>query len=542
MIDSKTFQRYAADPSAFRADLIVDADGVARRFGDVMDPWQRDDFAALDPGLMRCNGRSDSTDAPMRAYLERPRGHSKTTDLAVTAVWALAFATRPLKGYCYAADRDQAGLLRQAMETIVRLNPWIGEILTVEAHRVVCKAAGHPGEGGTLSIEASDVASSWGIIPDLIIADELTHWEGDGSLWHSLLSSIAKRSNGLLVTISNSGFADSWQWGVRESARVDPDWIFSRLDGPQASWLTPARLAEQKRMLPLVAYNRLWLNEWSSGGGDALTPADINACFIPELQPMTGKQPGWLFVAGADLGLTRDCSAVVVLAVPSGGTAGRIRLAHNRLWRPTLGRKIDLREVERHILELDALFGLENVAFDPWQAELLGQRLEADSNHKRRNSQRRFGSQPWMRAIAPTGANLRDQATQVIESFADHRFMFYQCEPLRRDLLKLRVEEKSYGCRLVSPRDGDGHGDTFSSFGLALLIAHELAGKKPMAVSVGGQSDPRSAALRRFDLEAALFEHEQELARQPTDHQAEFRQFMKRTPRGPVSGIGPFRF
>ena len=81
----------------------------------------------------------------------------KTTDLAVTAVWALAFATRPLRGYCYAADKDQARLLRDAMETLVRLNPWLGDILTVEAHRVVNTAAGHPGEGGTLTIEAIDV-------------------------------------------------------------------------------------------------------------------------------------------------------------------------------------------------------------------------------------------------------------------------------------------------------------------------------------------------------------------------------------------------
>ena len=111
MINRNTFAKYAADPAAFRNDLIVDVDGVARKFGSVMDPWQRDDFAALDPALLRCTGRSDA-DAKMRAYLERPRGHSKTTDLAVTCVWALAFAVRPLRGYCFAADKDQAALLK----------------------------------------------------------------------------------------------------------------------------------------------------------------------------------------------------------------------------------------------------------------------------------------------------------------------------------------------------------------------------------------------------------------------------------------------
>ena len=58
----------------------------------------------------------------------------------------------------------------------------------------------------------------------------------------------------------------------------------------------------------------------------------------------------------------------------------------------------------------------------------------------------------------------------------------YECEPLHRDLHKLRVVEKSYGVRLESPRDGEGHGDTFSAFALALLMAHELAGKAPIVL------------------------------------------------------------
>lgn len=122
---------------------------------------------------------------------------------------------------------------------------------------------------------------------------------------------------------------------------------------------------------------------------------------------MTGREEGWLFVAGVDLGLTRDCSAVVVLAVPDGGKAGRIRLAHNRLWRPVPGKKISLLDVQQHILALDAQYGLEAVAFDPWQMEHLAQVLEADSGHRRRNRLRRFAGKPWMREMAPTTTNLR---------------------------------------------------------------------------------------------------------------------------------------
>jgi hypothetical protein len=246
-----------------------------------------------------------------------------------------------------------------------------------------------------------------------------------------------------------------------------------------------------------------------------LTPADIAAAFVDDLHPMTGQERGWLYAAGVDLGLTRDCSAVVVLAVPADGMAGRIRLANHRLWRPTLGKKIDLTEVERHILELDQQYNLITVAFDPWQAEHMAQRLEADSGHRRRSALRqRFSHKPWMREIPPTAANLREQATLIIESFADRRFQFYDCEPLRRDLLKLRVEEKSYGIRLTSPRDGTGHGDTFSAFSLALLVGHELAGRKPFTVR--SMLDPPAAPgetalmreLRRLDYENDLYQRE----------------------------------
>jgi hypothetical protein len=218
-----------------------------------------------------------------------------------------------------------------------------------------------------------------------------------------------------------------------------------------------ARLAEQRRMLPPVAYLRLWENQWSSGGGDALTPQDIAAAFQDGLLPIDGRTDGFLFVAGVDLGLTRDCSAVVVLAVPDGGKAGRIRLADAKLWRPVLDRKLDLLEIERYILELDERFGLETVSFDPWQMESMAQRLEADSGHRRRNQRRLNWQKPWMQELPPTAASLRQQATLTIESFQDRRLQLYPCEALRRDLLKLRVEEKSYGIRLVSSRDGEGH-------------------------------------------------------------------------------------
>lgn len=220
-------------------------------------------------------------------------------------------------------------------------------------------------------------------------------------------------------------------------------------------------------MLPAIAYQRLWGNQWSSGGGDALTEADIRAAFIEGLRPMSGRESGYTFLAGVDLGLTRDCAAVVVLAVQP-GKAGKIRLAHHKLWRPIPGQKINLLDIEQHLVELHSKFDLATVAYDPWQMEHLAQTLRADLGHRD------------VREVPPTGQTLRDIATLTIECFTDHRVQLFECEPLQRDLKRLRVEERSQGTswRLTSPRDGDGHGDSFSAFSLALLIAHELSGEE----------------------------------------------------------------
>ena len=146
------------------------------------------------------------------------------------------------------------------------------------------------------------------------------------------------------------------------------------------------------------------------------------------------------------------------------------------------------------------------------------------------------------------GRQLEAQATLIIESFTDCRLQLYNFGPLRSDLNKLRAEEKSYGIRLTSPKDGDGHGDTFSAFGLALLVAHEVAGKRPIvagAVSCDADvaddyilpGDPRSPnqqretafefAQREFELNRQEFDQEMRHFSAPNDDQEPFRQWMR---------------
>src|SRR5262245_34392801 len=119
----RELQRRGADshPRLFRETIYV-AGSEARQFSEVIQPWQDADFCALDGGWMSLRG-GPMAGGCRRAYLERPRGHSKTTDTAIQVAWILQYAKQAVTGIAAAADRDQGELLRKAVSELERLNP-----------------------------------------------------------------------------------------------------------------------------------------------------------------------------------------------------------------------------------------------------------------------------------------------------------------------------------------------------------------------------------------------------------------------------------
>jgi LmbE family N-acetylglucosaminyl deacetylase len=146
-------------------------------------------------------------------------------------------------------------------------------------------------------------------------------------------------------------------------------------------------------------------------------------------------------------------------------------------------------EVEDSILELNQRFDLRQLNYDPWQATHLSSRLQAGGEAIRRTElHKTHGKYPAtsrvpMVEIGMTGANLQKMATVLLEAFNDHRLELYDEPDLKRDLSRLRIEERPYGFRLTSPRDALGHGDLATAFSLALLAASELASRRQMVAT-----------------------------------------------------------
>ncbi|WP_437206739.1 terminase large subunit domain-containing protein [Planctomicrobium sp. SH664] len=273
----------------------------------MLQQWQLRDLEALDPAWCDLAGRPMSKPVSVRrAYIERPRGHSKTTDMALQIGWILLAARSRVNGIAAAADRGQAGFLRDSLRRLAEANRSFFSPLCFLEGQVRNQLT-----GSWLEVISSDARSSYGALPDFIVCDELTHWK-KGDLWHSLLSSAAKKPKCVLTILTNAGVGRGWQWDVREHARIDSGWHFSSLNGPHAPWITDDTLTEQREMLPESVFERLWLNHWQQSEGSFLTLAEVEACRDPSRLQAEAGLAGRQYVAAVDYAEKRDYTAACI--------------------------------------------------------------------------------------------------------------------------------------------------------------------------------------------------------------------------------------
>jgi len=470
--------------------LRIETDGLPRPFASVADDWQVDEVRAIAPAIESLVLDSPPEPKQKRAWWVRPRGHSKTADVAMLLARVLAFSKRRRRAIWIAADREQGceGLL--SIQTLCRHNPWLDQLLTIRTDRIENLRT-----GSTVNFATSDVLSAFGWKDtDLFILDEVTHWGLKGEeLWSAVYSAAGKRSSAVLLALMNAGFGDTWQERLRDTAEADPNWLFSELPGPVASWITQVQLDDQLKYLPRIAYDRLWLNRWSEGSGDALDPDEIKRS-IRLNGPIRKSKREYVFFGGLDLGLSRDKAALAMVGKHVGSESesiikprlsdrqqtlidlglldepdskyrhvrrkgtGRIRLADLRVWSPPRKGKVDIEQIEEEIVRLHEIFHLR-IGADPWQAAYLIQRLQKRGVE--------------IEAVDFTGNNLKSMCSATLEAFSEGLIELYDNKQLMTDLGALRVVEKSYGVRLDSPRGLNGHGDAATALAISLHVAKE---------------------------------------------------------------------
>jgi phage terminase large subunit-like protein len=162
-----------------------------RAWGEIAADFQLTDAAAI----FDANG-------PRWHYLTRPRGGSKTTDVAgVALAWLATSAPAGARGYVVACDQDQAALLVDAASGLVARTPALANVIDVQSLKLVARS------GASVEVLSADGASAFGLRPSLLVLDEYSQWPSTRNarrLWTALLSSSQKVAGCRLVILTSA--------------------------------------------------------------------------------------------------------------------------------------------------------------------------------------------------------------------------------------------------------------------------------------------------------------------------------------------------
>ncbi len=463
-------------------------------FRELAQPWQLRDLRALDPTwqrlalkIRRSRASTNNRRLVNRAYIERPRGHSKTTDMAVQLAWILQNARQPVAGLAAAADKDQARLILQALERLARQNEWLlGDLKFTQ------ESARNTRTGSKLTVISSDVGSSYGALADFIVCDELCHWKESG-LWNSLFSTAAKKPNCVLTILTNAGIGRGWQWDVREHARTSPEWYFSSLDGPQAPWITDAWLAEQQALLPGPIFRRLWLNEWQHSDGEFVTLAEAEACRDETLSYQSHGRRSVAYVAAIDYAEKHDLTVGCVCHREN----GVIVVDRMDVVRPLPDRPTPVAWVEDWLREVGQNFPGVRFVIDQyqlvsviqrWQGRHAIQRFEfrgGAGNHELAMALRQLILGRQVRWYPGCGAILSEGvagAHRAAEAPDDRGSREQSNDTLESELASLLLRQSPSGrVRIDHIKDGQHHDDRTFALGVCCL---ELSGCDDAFISI----------------------------------------------------------
>jgi len=443
-IESLYREQSRHDFLTFVDGLIIPSQSGPQTFADCMAEHQRECFEKIAPSLHAL--RAGEMPECRRYWWERTKKASKDGDIAIVLLWLMAFPLRPFYSQIAAADKDQAKIVKDRVESIIYYNDWLRDYVGYSDYKIWST------DGlATTDVEPADVGGSHGATPDLLIFNELSHvtkWE----FAENMLSNAAGVPRGIVIVALNAGIKGTEAEEWRTNAIDSPLWSVHILDRP-APWTSPELLADEKKRLSTSRYNRLWWGKWSSGKGDAVSEESIDACFGYGLAQLDGPEAGWEYVAGLDMGEKRDHSGFVIVGVH--GPQQLLRLAYMQSWQPDArSGEIDAVAVKDTVHRLIKHFRVAWCGYDPFQAVLLAQELRLLNCRMEE-----------MRFVA---SNLDKMASTFIQVVDQKKFQAYDDEvgTLRRDFGKLYIVEKKYGQRLEATKDQYGHADVAT----ALLI------------------------------------------------------------------------
>jgi len=387
------------------------------------EPWQQ----FINANLFGFYERGTEARRFRQAIVYVPRGNGKTTISAPIALY-LTFCEGEggAEGYAAAVTRDQARILFDTAQEMVKRSPEFRAEYGVDT---LTNAVFQQRSASKFRPVSSDAKALDGLNVHVVVLDEIASHR-TSAVYDVMLTAMGKRKHPLLIAIStatsnNSGVGRSlWNYAARvvEGRQADPRlfalihcaddtddiWAESTWIKANPNWGVSVQadairaIARQARNNPVQesAFKTRHLNLWV-GADDALfSVRSWRACARPELrlQDFAGEECD----IAVDLAAKTDLAAVQLTFSREDPDTRQLRyVTFGRFYTPeavilegrqaeytawaaqghmiaTPGNEIDFAKIEDDLLRDCEQFRVRSVAYDPWAATQLAQRLLAE--------------------------------------------------------------------------------------------------------------------------------------------------------------------
>lgn len=327
-----------------------------------------------------------------------PKKNGKTTLLGALALYHLC-STPEADCVIVASSRDQAGIMLRQVRGFIRRSPELKDALEVKQREIVYDRL-----DGRIRILASNVDTTDGVIPTLVLVDEL-HRHKDSDLYGVLRDGLGPR-NGQMLTISTAGdledsplgrlrkaahetqgfTRDGCHWHVRTATLEYHEWALDINDDRDdlelvalanpASWQTVAALKERHDDDSMTEWQwaRFACGVWLAGEDGAISGKEWTAC-ADKTAAIPANTKG--VYIGVDLAWRWDTAAYVPVFKNDEGllVIGAPRILHP----PGDGTSIDDHEHWSVVEEMADIWPEATFVIDPNAGgESLAQRIDAE--------------------------------------------------------------------------------------------------------------------------------------------------------------------
>jgi len=356
-----------------------------------------------------------------QCLLMLPRKNGKTELAAALAIYFLLFdGEMGAEVYSAAADKEQAALVFNVAAQMIRNDPELlvqCEIIDSQK-RIV-----HRASGSFYRAISAEAYSKHGFNASVVIYDEL-HAAPSRELWDVLTTSQGARAQPLTLAISTAGYdRHSILWElyahakkVAENPALDPTFLPILYEAPiDADWTDPkvwraanpalgdfrsleeiTTMCTRAKEIPAQenTFRRLYLNQWTEQAARWLQLTAWDRCLAAVDPADLIGQPCFV---GMDLSSTKDLTALAAVFPDETGfdvlmqffvpkESIRERGLRDRVPYPqwerehkliaTPGNVVDYEAVRQQLLAWAALYDVQEIAFDPWNATDLVTRLQ----------------------------------------------------------------------------------------------------------------------------------------------------------------------